>query len=118
MRKSLICSIVLALPLCAQTRNYPQITNSPAIPVTQYGAVSGAPDSLPAFNAAYAANDNVMVPAGTWNLSSGNFIMNRSNTSLRCETGAAITYTGTSPIDSTITVGSAIGLVNARIENC
>jgi hypothetical protein len=118
MGKYLICTILLALPLSAQRRNYAEITNGPGIPITQYGAVSGATDSLAAFNAAYALNDNVMVPAGTWNLSSGNFIMTRSNTSLRCEMGAVIVYTGPSPIDSAITVGSVSSIYNARIEGC
>jgi hypothetical protein len=119
VRKSLTWLTLLALPVCGQRQNYSQISNGPGVPITQYGALPGAADSLAAFNAAYAANDNVMVPAGIWNLSSGNFIMNRSNTSLRCETGATIVYTGTSPIDSVVTVGAIPQKAyNLRVENC
>jgi hypothetical protein len=49
------------------------------------------------------------VPAGTYNLISGEFVIDKSNVHLVCDESAEIRYTGDTPVDSAVLMGNYSG---------
>lgn len=85
----------------------------------QFGAdPTGVADSLPGFNAAYAASKTLTVPKGAYTLS-GSFVMNAPFSTLSCATSRStiIQYTGTTLIDSVVHLRDG-GAGYNLIENC